>query len=234
MASLATWATQVDSLQIGAVAGGVSARGVSVCYHVVLVKKNVGVPSNRMEGGDPANMALRTGRSGSSNAVEIGSVAFGVSTTGRSILCGVTAVEGVGEVPPVNGVKRSGPAQMALRAGGPGSSNAVEIGSVAVHVGAASGSVQLHVVAVESRRIIPPLGGMDGILIAEVTLGAGDLGNPAPVIRSVTFSTGVYMGLSGRHMTRRHPAGRMGAVVDTEVGLRIRIPATGQGKDQKC
>ena len=71
------------------------------------------------------------------------------------------------------------------------------------------------------------------ILIAEMTIGTGDLGNSAQIIRPMTIGTGLHIGLGRRHVAGRHPTGGVRAGILIEVGLRIGIPASGQQKDQK-
>ena len=75
MAEAARGAAQVNSLEISPVARGISAGRVSVCSHVVSVKKDAGVPGDGMKRTDPAEMALRARWTCPPNAVKVGPMA---------------------------------------------------------------------------------------------------------------------------------------------------------------
>jgi hypothetical protein len=137
---------------------------------------------------------------------------------------------------PVSGVRRGGTAQMAFRTGwsaSPGLRCPGKIRAVAGLRGAAGRPVQPCVVSMEGVGVISPLDGMNRFRVAKMTLGAGDPRNAAEIISPMTFGTGFRVGQRLGLVAVRQPAGRVLPGRGIEVGLGIRIPASGQQKEGK-
>ena len=75
MAEGTSGAALVDSLEIGAVAGGVSAGRISVRLNVAFMKADAGIPGYGMERIDPPEMALRARWASPANTVKVGPMA---------------------------------------------------------------------------------------------------------------------------------------------------------------
>jgi hypothetical protein len=66
----------------------------------------VAFPAAGMERGGAAQVALRTGWPASGDPHEIRAVAACIGTAGSTVQSGVVPMEGVGEIPPLHGMKR--------------------------------------------------------------------------------------------------------------------------------
>ncbi len=77
----------------------------------------VAYPTAGVDRGRAANMALRTGWPASGDPREVCTVAGTIGTTGGTVQPDVVAMERIGEIPPLHGVKRILIAKVALGAG---------------------------------------------------------------------------------------------------------------------
>ena len=174
-------------------------------------------------------MAEAAGGAAQVNSLEIGPVARVVSAGRISVRLNVALMKADVGIPG-DGMKRIYPAEMALGTRWPGPANAIEVRPVAVGIGTTGRPVQVDVVCVQGIRVNPPRGGMDRILVAEMALGAGDLGNSTTIIRPVTLGARLRIGRRRRLVNRRQPIGRVLPAYQVEIVLGIRIPASGQKK----
>ena len=68
------------------------------------MKLYVGIPFHRMHRINPAHMALGTGWSTSPYTIKVGSMTAGIGTISRAVQFDVIPVQGVGEIPPEDGM----------------------------------------------------------------------------------------------------------------------------------
>ena len=124
---------------------------------------------------------------------------------------------------------------MARRTGWSGPADAVQVRPMANGIGATGGDGIVYFDKTPVQRIGegPPLIRVDGKLVAEVTLGAGDLRNPPAKIGAVTGGTGFHMGFRLRHVPARQPVGGVSPADGVQVRLRIFVPASGERKEGK-
>ncbi len=94
-------------------------------------------------------------------------------------------------------------------------------------IGAGSGAVKIDIAPMQGIGILPPLDWMNRKLIAQVTLGAGDFGNPTSEIVSVAISTGQYIFACSNRVAGGHPVAQMGTIRRVEVSLGILVSASG-------
>ena len=117
MTDVATWTAQEYPLQVRAVTYYVPAGVSAVLSHVAPVQHKVAVPLNRVKRCRPADVATGAGRAGPADAVEVGPVAERVGAAGCSVYRDIASVQGIGKMPPLEGMDRFLIAEVTLGAG---------------------------------------------------------------------------------------------------------------------
>ena len=132
------------------------------------------MPIGSLEGKGMAGSATGAAQE---HPLQICAMAHGDSARGASVRGDVVSM-GLYIVTPCDRMLRKYSAQMALRTRGSTPLDPVKVGSMTVNVGTASRAVQFDIVSMQSVSEISPLDRMDRLLVAEMTLGAGDTCSP--------------------------------------------------------
>lgn len=223
MTRVACRAAEKDPLKEGAVAVDIAAGGCAVPADVPSVQGDVGFPGERVHRGGAAQVATGAGRPAVLDPFQVGTMADDVAAGRRAVLpdvAGVVVERRVGiRFGPGKRVHRCDSAKMATRTGRSGAAGPVEFGPVAEGVGASVGAVGGDVGLMLDGSQLPPVEGVNRFLIAEVALGAGDLGDASREIPPVTFGTRLDLGLRRGLVSVRQPCGRVLTAVGAERNL---------------
>lgn len=126
---------------------------------------------------------------------------------------------------------------MAQRTGWAGPADAVQVRPVTKDIGAGGSEriVLFDIIPMQGIRVGSPLVGVNGVLVAEVALAAGDLRNPPAKIGAVTGGAVFHMDFRLRLVFGREPVNGVLPADGIKIGLRVFISASDEqveGKQQ--